>query len=181
MSDRPSVPCGEHELGELLWRAASDEAPPAAVRARVVGLFGDAPLQAASGASGSRSAAGALGRRLIAEWIGGGGAGGFAPAFGMRGTALGSSQRLYRAEQCEIDVRIVTQGESWQLAGQLFGIDAVKHVTLSGPGFEASAAPDVTQEFGFSALPAGTYTLTVKAGELDIVIPAIEVGSASGA
>lgn len=171
----PRPPAADDALAALLTRAALDEAPPAAAFAAVLQLR---PGRAAITAAGPAAAV----RRLVAQWVGGdsGAASPFGPAFGVRGGG-GAVQRLYRAEQCEIDVRIQAQGEAWSFAGQLFGIDAPRQVLLSGPGFEAGAEPGATQEFGFTGLPAGSYTLTIKAGELNIVIPAIDVGPAGGA
>lgn len=175
MSQRLHPPSCDDDLAALLLRATHDLAPPAARRAAVLALAAADRTDAA----GIALAAGAFVRRIVAEWVGGGArAGVFAPAFGVRGAADGSLRRLYRAEQCEIDVRLVQHGEGWQLAGQLFGVDTVREVVLGAPRFEASVQPDVTQAFVFPDLPAGSYSLTVKTDEIDIVIPSIDMGAA---
>lgn len=179
-------------LGQLLQRAAQDEGPTARLRAFIVGLASGAASrrEAARSAAtvsggvvaGVAHAAAAVGRRLLAQLVvGSGGEGSLAPAFGVRGLAGARVQRLYHAEQCEIDLRVAAHGETWQIAGQLFGVETAQQVLLSGPAFEASVALDATQEFRFAGLTAGSYALTVTAGELAIVVRGIEAGPAGGA
>ncbi|MDL1863310.1 hypothetical protein FBR04_20130 [Betaproteobacteria bacterium PRO7] len=104
-------------------------------------------------------------------------AGGFAPAAGLRGTGASPRQLLFRAEACEVDLRIGAQGAAWILAGQVFGAEGAREVVLSGGEGVRTAALGPTSEFSFSGLAAGRYELTVKTPELDIVIPAVEVGA----
>ncbi len=169
MAKHPANPTDD-DFGDLLRRAwRDDEVPPAAVRARAIALHDPA-----------RRLAGTLLRRLIAVAVGDDGGAGFAPAFGVRGAAPGR-QWLFKAEACEIDLRLRGGADDgWVLSGQLFGAPDARAVVLS----RADAADRVldlgpTTEFGFAGLAAGTYTLTVTADALEIVVPAIEVGGAS--
>ena len=155
-------------LGDLLRRAALDEAPNALVRARAVALHG-AMRRAAGEAT-------ALLRRLIAVAVPDGGGSPFAPAFGVRGGATPERQWLFRAEECEIDLRTAPRGERWLVAGQLFGAPQAERIVLAGGAVALSAAIGPTREFSFAELPAGRYSLTVQGGELEIVISQFDVG-----
>ena len=165
----PRAPLSDDELGELLRRSAQDEAPPAAVRARAVAID-SVPARVARQAT-------KLLRRIVAVALPGEGGPTtpFAPALGVRGAAGG--QWLYRADECEIDLRVAPRGhERWSVAGQLFGdLDATR-VVLDGPGGARSAEIGPTREFSFTDLPAGRYSLAVQAGEVEVVVPQVEVG-----
>lgn len=154
-------------IAGLLRRAASDEAPPAAVHARAVALH--------SGAHSLAQSAGALLRRLVAVAVPDSGATAFAPAFGVRGGAPAGRQWLFKADECEIDLRAVPRGELWSVAGQLFGAPQAQRVVLGG-ALQASAEIGLTREFVFTGLAAGRYSLTVQGGDLEVVIPQFEVG-----
>lgn len=144
-------------------------AAPPDLLARAIALR--SPLREAA-----RKAAAAV-RRLIAAPVFDA-TGGFAPAAGVRGARPSPRQLLFRAEACEVDLRIGAQGSAWMLAGQVFGAEGAREVVLSGPAGARSATLGPTNEFSFPGLAAGRYELTVKTPELDIVIPAVEVGAA---
>lgn len=152
---------------DLLRRAAHDEAPPAAVHARVVALNDPAHRFARRGS--------ALLRRLVAVALPESGGSGFAPAFGVRGAAPAGRQWLFKADECEIDLRAMPRGERWSVVGQLLGTLQGERVLLGGVQ-QASADIGPTREFGFTDLPAGRYSLTVQAGDVEVVIPQFEVG-----
>ncbi|MCC7042154.1 MAG: hypothetical protein IT516_17760 [Burkholderiales bacterium] len=160
----------EHALGELLRQAARDEAPPAAVRARAIAL------DARSTRLGQQ-AAGLL-RRLIAVALPDAAARSpFVPALGVRGGPGAGRQWLYHAPDCEIDVRVVARAnERWSVVGQLFGELAAVRVVLEGAGSARSAEIDATREFVFLDVPSGAYSLAVQAGDVEVVVPHIEVG-----
>lgn len=163
------LPADLAAVADLLRRAAQDEAPPAAARARAIALHDDMHRLARR--------AGTLLRRLVAVAVPEGDASGFAPAFGVRGAAPVGRQWLFKAEECEIDLRVtpMPRGERWSVAGQLLGALQAERVVLGGVQ-QASADIGPTREFGFSDLPAGRYSLTLRAGELEVVIPQFEVG-----
>lgn len=176
----------DRALRDLLRRAARDEAPPAAVRARAVALAARAPdaraaSQAAQRAGDVTQQAARLLRRIVAvALLPGGAPAPFAPALGVRGSTARGQQWLYRAADCEIDLR-ATPGddERWSIAGQLFGDLSAQRIVLDGPGGSRSANLGPTREFGFAGLPAGSYSLAVQAGDVEVVVPKIELGATS--
>ncbi len=158
---------GDDARGALLRRAAHDEAPPPAVRARAVALR-----------SGLAAVTGALLRRVAALVRSEAGAAPFAPAFGVRGGALSARQWLFRADECEIDLRVAPRGERWSVAGQVFGALQAERVELAGAEHRASAVLGATREFAFDDLAAGSYSLALQGGEVEVVIPQFDVGPA---
>jgi hypothetical protein len=167
MTKNPEIP-NDDAVGDLLRRALHDEMPPAAVRARVFAL--DDPARRLA------RRASALVRRLAAAAMPGVEAQPFAPAFGVRGAAAAGRQWLFRAEECEIDLRAVPRGERWNLVGQLFGASQVERVLLAGVK-QASVEVGPTHEFGFADLPAGRYSLTIQGGDLEVEIPQFDLGA----
>ncbi len=166
----PRTSLTEDALGELLRHAARDEAPPAAVRARAIALDSH-PIRIAKQAAG-------LLRRIVAVALPDAAARSpFVPALGVRGAPGTGRQWLYRAPDCEIDVRVVSRAnERWSVVGQLFGELAAVRVVLEGAGSARSAEIDATREFAFVDVPAGAYSLAVQAGDVEVVVPRIEVG-----
>lgn len=164
----PKPPATDDALAALLREALRDPAAPPDVLARAIALR--SPLREAV-----RKAAAAV-RRLIAAPVFDA-AGGFAPAAGVRGAGVSPRQLLFRAEACEVDLRIAAQGAAWILTGQVFGTEGAREVVLSGSEGARTAVLGPTSEFSFPSLAAGRYELTVKTPELDIVIPAVEVGA----
>lgn len=156
-------------VAELLRRSAHDEAPPPHVLARVLALDGTAARLVRSGS--------ALLRRLVAVAVPESGATGFAPAFGVRGATLTGHQWLFKAEECEIDLRTQPQDELWSVAGQLFGMPQAQRVLIEGAAAQATAELGPTREFGFRGLPAGSYSLTVQGADCEIVIPHLDIGA----
>lgn len=161
-------------LGALLRRAALDEAPPSAVRARAVALQ-------PGPARGLARVAGALVRRVVALAVPDGGGSAFAPAYGVRGAAPLGRDWLFRTDECEIDLRVAPRGERWSVAGQVFGALRSDRVELASADHQASAALGTTREFGFVDLPPGRYSLTLRGGEVDVVIPQVDIGTGTDA
>lgn len=156
-------------IAELLRHSAHDEAPPPHVRARALALDGTAARLVRGGST--------LLRRLVAVAVPDSSATGFAPAFGVRGAALPGHQWLFRAEECEIDVRTLAQHELWSVAGQLFGMPLAQRVVIEGVAAQASAELGPTREFAFRGLAAGSYRLTVQGGDCEVVIPRFDIGA----
>lgn len=172
----------DQALAQLLRRALQDEAPPPALRARVLALQSAAapPAVADAQALALGAAAARLLRRVVAQLLPapGGEALPFAPAAGLRGG--GARQWLYRAEDCEIDLRVLPrEGARWSVVGQLFGELTVSGVVLEGPGGPRRADIGPTREFGFEDLDAGCYRLALQGAELELVVPQIDVGDAA--
>jgi hypothetical protein len=168
MTTHPESP-SDDAIADLLRSAWRDEPPPAAVRARAVALHD--PMSRLAGR------ASAMLRRLVAAAVPDVASSPFAPAFGVRGAAHAGRQWLFKAEECEIDLRAAPRGERWVLAGQLFGASQAERVVLGG-AVQASAEVGPTREFSFTDLPAGRYSLSVQGGDLEVVIPQFDVGEA---
>jgi hypothetical protein len=105
---------------------------------------------------------------------------GFVPAPGLRGGAGQEIQTLFRAQECEIDLRLLARPDGhWKLRGQLFGLPAHTAIRLQGPAIELSTEADAGSEFAFDDLPPGAYRLALAAGALEVVIPNLELGHAA--
>jgi hypothetical protein len=170
MNQTPAPPDPDDALAALLRDAARDPAPPADVLARAVALRDPAREIVRR--------AGAAARRLVAalvEEL----AGDAAPAFGVRSIGASPRHLLFRAERCEVDLRIDGIGTMWNVTGQIFGAPRAYRVVLRGEGVESAAQLGAICEFRFAGLAAGRYELAVEMPDLDIVIPALEVGPAS--
>jgi hypothetical protein len=165
-------PLSDEALGDLLRRAALDEAPPAAARMRVIALYDRTHRLAGRAATAVR--------RLVAAALPDLTASPFAPALGVRGAAATGRQWLFKAEECEIDLRATARGEGWSLAGQLFGAPNAERVLLDGAK-RASAQLVPTCEFSFADLPPGRYSLTVLGGDLEVVIRQFDLGDQTDA
>lgn len=103
-------------------------------------------------------------------------------AFGMRSVASDSRHLLYSAEGRDVDVRVTQAGERFAMAGQILGPDEAGEVELAGPGANRSAEGRwITQlddlgEFRLEGLDRGTYQLTLRLGQDEIVLPPITIG-----
>ena len=159
----PDAAGPDAELAARLRAALCDPAPPQAVLARAIARDG-----------ALRRAAAAL-RRLIAEPVLDAGAG-FGAIAGVRSAGSLPRQLLFRAEACEVDIRVQALGSSWVLAGQVLGAPEARLVVLSGAGSERVVELGPTAEFSFVDVTAATYDLTVRTPEVDIVVPGLKVG-----
>ena len=168
-TDPTGLPAADAAIVDLLRRAMHDETPPAAVRARAIALD-DLTSRLAKHAA-------TLLKRLVAVAVAHDPASGFAPEFGLRGAAAAGRQWLFKAEECEIDLRLGGDDHGWTLTGQLFGAASARRVVLSAADEAARIAElGPTTEFRFADLRAGRYALTVQAPEVEIVVPGIDVG-----
>ena len=103
-----------------------------------------------------------------------------APALGMRSTATELRHLLYSVEGRDIDLRVVPTGAEYSISGQVLGPDEHGVIELSSEGFGSRqshvAALDGLGEFRIEGVRAGPYVLTLRLGQDEIVLPAIEVG-----
>ena len=100
-----------------------------------------------------------------------------APAFGLRSQTSGGRQLLYSTETTDIELRISTGDEAWQIAGQLPGsLSESGAVSLEGESFSATAKLNELSEFSFDAVPGGSYKISVYLPELIIETPHFEIG-----
>ena len=86
-------------------------------------------------------------------------------------------RRVYSTETVDVDVRVSTENELWQIAGQLPGsLCAGGEVDLEGDSFSATAKLNELCEFSFSSVPGGTYTLALHLLDVIIETPPLELG-----
>ncbi|MEY2689038.1 MAG: hypothetical protein RL375_3236 [Pseudomonadota bacterium] len=102
-------------------------------------------------------------------------------ATGMRSTASETRHLLFNAQGRDVDLRISPNAGAFLLTGQILGPDergVLELVTCDeqGPGLSRSAALDDMGEFRIDGVDTGTYQLTLRVGDVDIALPAIEVG-----
>lgn len=165
----PTHPADE-PLAERLRAALRDPAPPAEVLARAIAIGSPTRVLA-------HRTAGAL-RRVVAQLVDE--LGDFSPAWGVRSGHGQGRHALFRAEAVEIDVHVVPAGGGWAIAGQVFGSAQARRAVLYGTAGEFGAELPETGEFRFEGLPAGRYDLTVELAEVEVVVPALQVGPVPG-
>lgn len=159
------------ELLASLRRA--DEALPGAspeAIARVLALWPARPPLAEAAAAGWRLVRAALG---FDSWAGG------PLAAGLRGGLPDATHQLvYTAEGRDIELRVEGLPSGYRVTGQLLGPDERGRVELvpAAGGEAAEVAIDDFGEFRFEPLPAGHYQLTVRASDLAIELPPLELG-----
>jgi hypothetical protein len=102
-------------------------------------------------------------------------------AFGMRSAGGAMRQLLFSVEGHDIDLRISPAGDPpaglWLLSGQVLGPDSQGTVTLTdAQGQEAGqSALNEWGEFKLPPVAGGEYTVSVRLGEREIVLPAVPV------
>jgi anti-sigma factor RsiW len=94
------------------------------------------------------------------------------PAVGVRSASSAPRQMLYEAGEHEIDLRVMTDGSHWFVAGQVIGSDALGEVELVGL-VHVSAPINALSEFRLPAVPPGNYTLIARQSDVEIVIPGL--------
>ncbi len=155
------------------------DAPPALQRA-ALGLWRAAP--AASTASAIAELAAGLRARLTAllsfdSWA--------APLAlqGMRSLQTPTRQLLFSAAHRDIDLRITPAADGFSITGQVLGPDTSGSVDLlahsAGEAAAQQAQLDALGEFRIDGVQAGRYALTLRLGDDEIVLPAIDVGAAA--
>lgn len=100
-------------------------------------------------------------------------------AYGLRSVHAWPRAILLRAGDREIDLQVAPKGEQWQISGQVLGPESPGDVTLSGPADHVTARLNELGEFTLPLVAGGRYTLTVTQGELEIVVPNLEIGPLS--
>lgn len=94
---------------------------------------------------------------------------------GMRSDAAQQRQLLYTAATCDIDLRVVTEGDRLRISGQILGSDDPGIVTAHNKQTLVEAPLNELSEFTLPALPAGVYTLTVRLTTLELVIEGLDL------
>lgn len=100
-------------------------------------------------------------------------------AEGRRGPSAPSAQRRFVSADVQVDLSVVATGELWRVTGQAtrggapLGVDAV---TMRQSGRRHTQRADDEGFFTFEGLPAGRYTLTLKAGDLRVQVRNLDLG-----
>ena len=173
---KPVDQLSDDEFAQLVQRAvALPDAPPALIRA-AIGQWGAAQpslLQTAAKAIVNRVAA-AL---TFDSWAAG------SLAFGVRAVPSDTRHLLFTAKGRDIDIRIAPAAGHFAVTGQILGPDESGVVELArasgdddGAATAQAAALDDMGEFRLEGIRRGTYVLTLRLGEDEIVLPPIDVG-----
>ncbi len=100
-----------------------------------------------------------------------------APAYGLRSQAGVGRQLVYSTETHDIDVRVSSENDEWQITGQVPGsLCASGEVKLESNSFSATTKLTELCEFSFSSVPEGTYKISVQLPDVTIQIPPLELG-----
>lgn len=101
-------------------------------------------------------------------------------AHGMRSVSSPTRHLLFSSEGRDIDLRISPDCEAFTLTGQILGPDEAGSIELSPSGDNVGTSHvsslDALGEFRIAGLLAGTYVMTLRMGNDQIVIPSLEVG-----
>ena len=103
-------------------------------------------------------------------------------AMGMHGLSGDTRHLLFDAAGRDIDLRISTRSGGFSMNGQILGPDETGTVELALQSTDdtelfLSAELDPFGEFRLDDLRGGTYLLTLRLGDEEIVLPTIEVGA----
>jgi hypothetical protein len=99
------------------------------------------------------------------------------PAYGYRSGQTASRQILFAAEDSDIDLRLSRQADQWLVSGQVLGAAcAGAEVELSDREKTTLTRLNDLCEFNLSAVPAGSYKLTMRFEDRQIEIPDLELG-----
>jgi anti-sigma factor RsiW len=96
-------------------------------------------------------------------------------ALGLRAAQPTTRQMLFQAGEHDLHVRISPLGSLWSIQGQVLGANMGGNVALHGSDIALEADLNELHEFTLPPVPAGSYTLTLHTGELDIEIPELEI------
>ena len=173
---KPVDRLSEDEFAQLVQRAAAlPDAPPALLRAAI------GQWQAAQ-PSMLHGAVKAILKRVEAaltfdSWATG------SLAFGVRGVPSDARHLLFTAMGRDIDVRITPAAGHFALTGQILGPDESGVVELAAEASDGANRPnaqvtalDGMGEFRLDGVREGTYVLTLRLGEDELVLPSISVG-----
>jgi hypothetical protein len=93
--------------------------------------------------------------------------------FGERSASASKArQMLFQAGDNSIDLRIVENEKSFAVRGQIFGEGFREAIVRLG---DLETKTTDASEFSFPEISAGTYSLTLRAGEKEITIEDLEI------
>jgi anti-sigma factor RsiW len=99
-----------------------------------------------------------------------------APAFGVRSAAPAARQLLFHAGDRNLTVLIAAVRASWQVSGQVLGPEEPGQVELRGAKRTLRTTLNAVSEFTLPPVMAGRYTLVLRQGGYEVVVPELEVG-----
>jgi hypothetical protein len=105
-------------------------------------------------------------------------------AFGMRSAGGTTRQMLFSADGHDVDLRVSPAGglqaDQWCLSGQVLGPDAQGAVGLTDAAGQSAGETQLDElgEFRLPAIAAGQYTVTLRLGHGEIVLPSVHVPQA---
>lgn len=103
-------------------------------------------------------------------------------AYGMRQASSGwpgVRQLLYSAADYDVDIRIIQRDNRWQISGQVLSADDIPEsgtIELETPDQHISVILNELAEFALPPVPANNYTLILRLPDVELTIPALEVG-----
>jgi hypothetical protein len=167
----------DHEFAQLVQRAvAMPDVPPRLARAATELWSTNQPKTLTSVA--------AAGLRLVTAVLSFDSWARPPQALGMRSVATDTRHLLFSAQGRDIDLRISPVSNQFALSGQILGPDESGLIELAAQpadGREATGARvvslDPLGEFRLEGVPGGTYQMTLRMGNEEIVLPPIEVGT----
>lgn len=172
-----TTPSPQDDALEQALRASRvlEDAPEALITRTVAAVQA---LQAARGAQAP--AAPGLLQRVVAA-LAFDSAGAPALAFGMRAGAPTSRQLLFTAHGHDVDLRITAAvpgaGDWWLLSGQVLGPQSQGQVSLADAGGSVVSHCALSEmgEFRLAAVPRGRYTMNIRLGTVEVVLPELSV------
>jgi hypothetical protein len=97
-------------------------------------------------------------------------------ALGVRSGQPAVRQLLLKAEDYDLDVRIIPAGADWQVSGQLLGPTVNGQIELQGDAGILQAALNDLGEFSLPPTSSGVYSLILRLGNLEVELPQLEIG-----
>ncbi len=102
-----------------------------------------------------------------------------APAFGLRsGQAAEAQQLLFSAGERDIDLRVAAGTDGWTISGQVLGEcegGQVEIETIEGATTRARAELNELCEFALPPVPAGSYKLCLRFGDVEVEVPELQL------
>ncbi len=105
---------------------------------------------------------------------------GLTPALGVRsGQFAPARQLLFSAGDVDVDVRLAPGGQGWTVTGQVLGPCQGGRVELGRTGEEPAARAELNDlcEFTLPPVPAGSYTLRLRLGDVEVELPELELNA----
>jgi hypothetical protein len=151
-----------------------EDAPEALIRRTI------AAMQALPAAQAQSAPGGTLLQRIVAALTFDSGQ---APtlAFGMRSGDGATRQLLFAAQGHDVDLRVAAaapgSGDWWLISGQVLGPQTDGEVALTDDGGTPIAQGPLNElgEFRLPAVARGRYTVNLRLGRLEVVLPGLQV------